>query len=275
MQLKFPLLITALAVTALVAPAQLVEVLPTDFVAPTSSSTGWRVSTSTGGGSAAVTTTAPRSGDGSLQFGGSSGTSKAEVTFYQNPTYFMGFLFTGAQSLGKVGDLSYLAFDWMRSGAATAPQATPSLKLLVKSGGTTRTIVWEGAYNGINQTNHPDDTWFTSEIVASSASLNVANFWQTNQSNGPFNLKLGTNYSTWDILGITIGFGSGWNGTTSIFVDNVSIGFNNADPTIYDFDLTHTPVAPPAPSVPEPSTYGLIGAVLLGALIWRRRMRRA
>ncbi len=244
------------------ATAQLVTVYPDDL----GTSGSWAVSTAAGDGAATITGNQPRSGNGSLALTGSNGSAKLEITYVSDsPINF--FLGTGSP-LGLVSDLEALSFDWLRvDNPGASPQATPVFKLQLWTGsgglGQTTYLTWEGAYNGLNKGNAAADTWHTASILD-------GNFWQQgNHNTGPYNESI-SDYSDWYVVGATVGFGSGWNGLTEMYIDNVTFDFGGTEALQFNFETTAIS------AVPEPSTYGAIGAlVLLGLIMHRRRMRQA
>ncbi len=256
------------------ASAQLVSVYPSDIGSGTNP--GWNVTQTSSSGSIGISGDQPRNGDGSLALHGVNGSSHWELSYHEG-IQSGGFLnlFSTGTSLGLVSDLDTLSFDWLRIDNATpSSPAAPVFKLLLWdgnapgtfSGYNTTYLTWEGAYNGVNKANHAAGEWHTTSILD-------GNFWQQGTHNqSPLPLIGLDAFANYHVVGVRVGFGSGWNNETEMYIDNVSFGFTGQEAITFNFNLTDTPVSP----VPEPSTYGMIGAVLLlGLIVHRRRHLKA
>lgn len=157
------------------------------------------------------------------------------------------------QSFGPVEDLTALGFDWYRDGSSTAPgHLTPAIGLFVADDNDNSWLLkWEGVYNGypIAGTGAPTDEWITEDLLD-------ANFWRIPQlENGSFVGFGGCNQAgdpygcfqfdrtledDWldgfEVVGIEIGIGSGWNGIFLSYADYVTI-----NDTAFDFELELDP----------------------------------
>lgn len=220
--------------------------------------------------SAAITTTNPRNGDGSVQMSLTDGSGKADFA------YNWGFV--GGRTLGNLDALSY---DWFRSSGGTAgSHLQPAMRLVYDTDGNSITtgdqgyLIWEQTYNGGGMVL---DSWTSSNILG-------GNFWQRQFSPGNTVENFDTTLDEWmngprpgspadqlsantAILGIEFGIGSGWNGTFNGFVDNVTFGFSG-DSTTFNFETAN------AADVPEPASALLVGLGLLGFAAVRRRNRK-
>ncbi len=134
-----------MVISALTASA--VTVLPGD---PT-----WVNSENSGGGSSAITGTAPRSGNGSVEMTG-------------DRTRFVGLgnFYSSLSNLGLLSDVNSLTFDWMvavgsvGTGPGAAASYSPGLRLHIWDGNQRSELIWENAYNGSAPA--VQGTWYTS-----------------------------------------------------------------------------------------------------------------
>jgi hypothetical protein len=216
----------------------------------------------TGGGSSAITGTAPRSGNGSVEMFG-------------DRTRFVGLgnFYSAASNLGLLRDVTGLTFDWMvavgsvGTGPGAAASYSPALRLHIWDGTQRSELIWENAYNG--NAAAVQGTWYTTSATD--------NFWR--YQNAPINadsLIYNRSIADWSSLGysanayvsgISVGVGSTAGAGYHAFADNITLSFGE-NSTTYNFEV----VAP----VPEPSTY-IAGALLLlpFAVSTVRRFRRS
>jgi hypothetical protein len=218
---------------------------------------------------AGITTTNPRSGNGSVEMSLTNSSGKADYA------YTWGF-----DSSRTLGTLSSLNYDWFRSGASTAGGFMPALRLTYDADGLATTtadrgyLIFEQIYNP-NAAAVVADQWVTSNLM-------TANLWQRQFSPGLTVEAYNVSLSDWAtgrnqpanadqlnadsaVTGIEFGIGSGWGGTFTGFVDNVSFGFNQ-QVTTFNFET-----AAVAADVPEPASIALIGLGLFGLVASRRR----
>lgn len=218
--------------------------------------------------SAGITTTNPRNGNGSVEMSLTNSSGKADYA------YTWGF--DGARTLGSLTSMSY---DWYRSSASSAGGVMPAFRLLYDADGNATTttdqgyLIFEQVYNP-NVASVVSDQWVNSDLM-------TANLWQRQFSPGTTVESYGVTLANWAsgsnqpanadrlgagtaILGIEFGIGSGWNGTFTGFVDNVSFGFNN-DVTTFNFETAQ------AAEVPEPGSVALLALGMTGLLAARRR----
>ena len=160
------------------------------------------------------------------------------------------------KSFGPVNELTELGFDWYRDGSSTAPaHLTPAVGVFVADAeGNSWLLKWEGTYNGYPTTGSgaPTNEWVTENLLE-------GNFWRIPQTiDGSWVGFGGCNFAfdpygcfqfdrslsdEWldgfDVVGVEIGIGSGWNGTFLSYADYLTI-----NDTIFDFELEVQAVDP-------------------------------
>lgn len=158
------------------------------------------------------------------------------------------------RDFGPVGEVETLSFDWYRDSSSTAPQhLTPAVGIHVADdAGNSWLLKWEGAYNGYptNGPAAPVDLWVTEDLAS-------ANYWRIpqwvagewvgfagcNAAGDPFGCFVFTRSLTdgwldgYDIVGLEIGIGSGWNGTFLSYADLLTV-----NGTTFDFEPREAPV---------------------------------
>lgn len=208
----------------------------------------------------------PRSGNASAFFDTSTNSGKADVEYYLNPTISgltgnRSAALNTANSLGLLGNLSALSYDWYRDGTSSvAGHLHPVLRLYLwdSSTGNQGYVVFERVYNGF-AASVPTDTWITDDVLGGNYRM-----WSTNTlpNGGQYyteNIRLSNwinTYGNFHVMGISAGVGSGWTGNFRGAVDNVTIGFGQNIST-YNFEIV------PAPGA---ALLGLLGLGLVGAL---------
>lgn len=229
----------------------------------------WNVANVRESSGAAITNTAPRSGNGSVEMTLSNGNGKAD--------YVYSWGYVAGRTLGKLDALSY---DWLRSSGGTATaHLQPALRLSYDADGDKTTtddrgyLVWEQVYNGGGLV---EDRWTTSDILG-------GNFWMRQFSPGNTVERYDVSLAEWidgprpgtpadrlgantAILGIEFGIGSGWNGSFAGYVDNVTVGFKGQGATTWNFETRSS-------DVPEPGSLALLGLGVVAAVAVRRRRR--
>ena len=230
---------------------------------------GWTPANVRVDSSAAITGTNARNGNGSVEMSLANGSGKAD--------FALGWGYVAGRTLGNLDTLGY---DWYRASGSTAPRhLQPAFRLIYDADGNAGTssdtgyLIWELEYNGRGVV---DNTWTSSNILG-------GNFWMRQFAPGNTIEHFGTTLAEWmssgrpgapadiltansAILGIEFGIGSGWNGSFTGFVDNVSVGFDGKV-TTYNFETTA------AADVPEPGSFALLGLGMFAALAARKRKR--
>ena len=262
------------------------------------------------GAFAQVTTTRARVGFGG--YGSGSLELNATGAIAPNGQYpDWGFYYRYANTPGGFGtlaSLSHLSFDWYRESVAGWNTTTPSLdwsyktpvmRLVIQDkNDAISELIWEGYYNrgggeALNGSATPVDQWVTTNnmqngnfwfnrpptvstadniFVGANCENNLFTFWQGGIPGTALQQLLGQGgcleTAEAKIIGIAVGVGSQWPLPYHGFVDNVRMGFgpNQTLALNANFDFVST--------VPEPSTYALMGAGLLAlGFVARRRNR--
>ncbi len=197
---------------------------------------GWASTGNSGGGSSAITTTMPRSGDGSVELTGDR-TRWIKIVDPLAPA-----------SLGDLYDVTDLAYDWMVAVGSTSnlgADYTPALRLHVYDPNATNKyseLVWEGAYNGpvvVTQ-----GGWVSTDVTGGSQLL-----WRWVTGPGTTldggGAQVNQTVSAWQnaawyssdavVYGISVGIGSSVGAGYHAFADNVVLGFSNA-PDTFNFE---------------------------------------
>ena len=229
----------------------------------------WYQSNVGGGGTVGITSTYARSGNGSVSFATTSGDSKADLQYY--------FGANGGYQLNSLSSLTNLSYDFLRSGTSTVDRnLAPVFRLdIAKDGRAAGSLVFENVYQA--QQAAPVDSWTTL-----SATLNSGIFWATNAALGPAFADAnggqktlqawidGNAGSTLSVYGMSMGVGSGWNGTFSGAEDNVAIAFSNGVNRSFNFETTAATAA-----VPEPASWAMmiLGIGMAGGVARYRRRK--
>ena len=232
----------------------------------------WVYNNTRGSGSVGIRNNYPRSGNGSVYFNSPGSSGKADIEYFADPVLFGGNFvpnpFNPSSILGPLADLSHLSYEWYRDGSSTAPASLhPVLRLgilRVNSDNTAAVgyLTFERVYNGFGAA--PTDSWQSDDIVSNNyklwatASLGFGEVFKTIPEWVSAANAVG---ATLYVISVNAGIGSGWNGTFTGAVDNITFGFNGIY-TTYNFEV-----------VPEPASMLALGSGLIGLLGLRRRKR--
>ena len=240
----------------------------------------WVYNNTRGSGSVGIRTNYPRSGNGSVYFNSPGSSGKADIEYFADPVLVGGNFvpnpFNPSSILGPLADLSHLSYEWYRAGSSTAPNHLhPVLRLGILRVNSDNTVAvgyltFERIYNGFSGA-APTDSWQSDNIIDRNYKL-----WATASLGfGDPNVNINNVLKTipdWlsaanaananlYVISVNAGIGSGWNGTFTGAVDNITFGFNGAY-TTYNFEV-----------VPEPASMLALGSGLIGLLGLRRRKR--
>jgi len=240
----------------------------------------WVYNNTRGGGSVGIRNNYPRSGNGSVYFNSTSNTGKADIEYFASPVNSGGNFapnpYDPSSILGPLAALSHLSYEWYRASSSTAPNHLhPVLRLGILRVNSNNSInlgylVFERVYNGFSGA-APTDSWQSDNIIDRNYKL-----WATASLGfGDPNVNINNVLKTipdWlsaanaananlYVISVNAGIGSGWNGTFTGAVDNITFGFNGTY-TTYNFEV-----------VPEPASMLALGSGLIGLLGLRRRKR--
>ncbi|WP_260599889.1 PEPxxWA-CTERM sorting domain-containing protein [Sphingomonas endolithica] len=214
--------------------------------------TSWKRTTG-GTTAAAITATEDRNGNGSLELKGDASRFQLGGTNFLSP------------KITSFGGVNALTFDWRLAGDSAGGlnvDYTPALRLFIKSGLSVGELIWEGAYNGVYGDQTVPDTWY-STTADSKFYLRGQN-----ENNGMTIADWASARSGWDVIGISVGHGSGAGSGYHAFADNVTLSTTSGS-TTYNFETNAV-----TPAVPEPATWAMmiLGMGAIGFAM-RRRMK--
>lgn len=238
------------------------------------------------GASIGITNHFPRndSGSGYLNLGPAGSAGKADWEYYPSSGF------------GRLADLQTYSYDWYRSATSTVgAHLHPAMRLLIDADGDLATsndrghLVFERCYNISGCPAVPTDVWTTDSIGDSTllwwsqfgVGINeVYDRTLAQYKAGSYVATPGFAQITGNslILGISLGIGSGWNGSFEGAIDNATLARSNA-PLFSDNLEINAPAVPysyvPVPALPVAGMLGL-GALLLlvGVGRSRRQCRR-
>jgi len=239
----------------------------------------WVYNNTRGSGSVGIRTNYPRNGNGSVYFNSPGSSGKADIEYFADPVLVGGNFvpnpFNPSSILGPLADLSHLSYEWYRDGSSTAPNHLhPVLRLGILRVNSDNTVAvgyltFERIYNGFGAA--PIGSWQSDNIIGSNYKLWATASLGFGDPNVNINQVLKTIPdwvsaanavgATLFVISVNAGIGSGWDGTFTGAVDNITFGFNGAY-TTYNFEV-----------VPEPASMLALGSGLIGLLGLRRRKR--
>ena len=237
----------------------------------------WVYNNTRGGGSVGIRNNYPRSGNGSVYFNSTSNSGKADIEYFVNPVNAGGNYvpdLNQSSILGTLNQLTHLSYEWYRdSSSNVAAHLHPVLRLGILRVNQDNSInlgylVFERVYNNLST---PTNSWQSDDIISNTyglwatASLGFGdpniNFYQVFKTIPDWLIAAASANATLYVISVNAGIGSGWNGTFTGAVDNITFGFNG-NYTTYNFEV-----------VPEPASMVALGSGLVGLLGLRRRKR--
>jgi len=222
--------------------------------------TNWYYMNVRNSGAVGINGNLPYLGTGSAYMATPSGSAKADLEYW--------VLGSGGQPtvLGFLSNLESLSYSWYRDSASTVSDwLHPAFRLWVRwnDGSSVKQgyLVYEEVYNTAGYV-APTDQWVDVDVLGKK-------FWSTGSLPDAFS-NYDRTLSDWsalmpdaEVLALSMGVGSGWNGVFSGAVDNVEFSFVDQSSGSFNFELESVPV-------PEPFTLAL-GAAGLGAALRKRR----
>jgi len=239
----------------------------------------WVYNNTRGGGSVGIRNNYPRSGNGSVYFNSTGSSGKADIEYFFDPQNSGGNFVPNQLNpnsiLGTLNQLTHLSYEWYRASSSTAPNHLhPVLRLGILRVNQDNTfalgyLVFERVYNGFGAA--PINSWQSDDIVSNNYKLWATVSLGFGNPNDNINQVLKTipdwvsaasnANATLYVISVNAGIGSGWDGTFTGAVDNITFGFNGTY-TTYNFEV-----------VPEPASMVALSSGLIGLLGLRRRKR--
>jgi PEP-CTERM putative exosortase interaction domain len=242
----------------------------------------WVYNNTRGGGSVGIRTNYPRSGNGSVYFNSPGISGKADIEYFADPVLAGGNFapnpFDPSSILGPLAALSHLSYEWYRASSSTAPNHLhPVLRLgilrvnhqdnsinlgLSRLRAHLQRVLWGSAGHRLGSritlSAATTGLWANASLGFGDPNVNFSQVFQTIPDWVSAANAVG---ATLYVISVNAGIGSGWDGTFTGAVDNITFGFNNTY-TTYNFKV-----------VPEPASMVALGSGLIGLLGLRRRKR--
>jgi hypothetical protein len=239
----------------------------------------WVYNNTRGGGSVGIRNNYPRSGNGSVYFNSTSSSGKADIEYFASPVNASGNFapnpYDPSSILGPLAQLTHLSYEWYRDNSSTTTAYLhPVLRLGILRVNSDNSInlgylIFERVYNVVGAA--PTNSWQSDNIIGSNYKLWATASLGFGDPNVNINNVLKTipdwvsaasaANATLFVISVNAGIGSGWTGSFTGAVDNITFGFNGAY-TTYNFEV-----------VPEPASMVALGSGLIGLLGLRRRKR--
>ena len=207
---------------------------------------GWGPANIRNSGAVGITLAYPRATNGSLQFVQTGSADKADFEIVN----------TNPGGFGLVKDITSVGYEFYRASGTVPAFLAPVLRLGVydPASGTSSLLIWEPAYNGYPSSvplgswvmiDASTGNWWMRAFGSTSCTYEVYGVtlaeWVSGLNDG---VPIGPLYGctpnpvgsqAW-VTSINVGIGSGWSGSFDGAVDDVRLGFNNAPPTVYNFE---------------------------------------
>ncbi|MDM7460090.1 MAG: PEP-CTERM sorting domain-containing protein [bacterium] len=239
----------------------------------------WVYNNTRGGGQVGIRNNYPRSGNGSVYFNSPSSTAKADIEYFVDPVNVGGNFVPNPYNpnsiMGTLNQLTHLSYDWYRDGISTTINYLhPVLRLGILRVNSDNSVasgylVFERIYNGFGTA--PTGSWQTDDIISNNYKLWATASLGFGDPNANINAVLKTipewigaandANATLYLVSVNAGFGSGWSGSFTGAVDNITFGFNGQY-TTYNFEV-----------VPEPASLLALGSGFVSLLALRRRRK--
>ncbi len=216
---------------------------------------GWASSGNSGGGSSAITSLHPRSGNGSIELHG-------------DRTRF-GVVLGAPVLLSSVDAFGY---EWGVDTLSTSslhPDYTPALRLHILDGGSLTELIWEGAYNGVYGS-LTKGIWNTTDVFSETV-WRWEGFVTVDGGGAQVNQSIsdwGDSGNGWysssaTVVAISVGVGSSVGSGYHAYADNIEFGTTAGESTTYNFETDE---------IPEPATMALIGTGVAAMAARRKRL---
>ncbi|MGB9605451.1 MAG: hypothetical protein ACPL88_06180 [Bryobacteraceae bacterium] len=241
---------------------------------------GWYYNNVRNSGGVGISSLLPWNATGSVYFSSPSGAAKADIEYLPGAIN-LGGNYLAAGSLGRFADLQSLSYRWYRVGSSTvAPHLHPVIRILLDADGDLSTLgdrgglVFERIYVEPPGWTAPVNVWVPETIGPGTYlwnfGLGIGLAANINDTSYPYDATLAqwqTYFPNAVIIGFNAGVGSGWNGSFTGGVDDISWTLGGASTTT-NFEVYRVS------EIPEPRT-GLLAAAVVALIALHRRRPRA